>query len=156
MCDPITLAVAATGLSATSSVLGGMQQSAMMKGQAAQANADADAEKGAAMVRAEKIRKMTKSNAASARAALAASGVSLDSQTSTMINQDILKRGEEDAQVNINDATDTASRLRASARSLKSSARQAVIGGIASGVGSVLQTGAAIKSGWYGTTASAE
>lgn len=151
MCDPITLAVAATGLSATSSVLGGMQQSAMMKGQAAQANADADAERGAAMVRAEKIRKMAKSQAASARASLAAGGVNLDSASASLINKDIIERGEQDALTNINDATDTAGRLRAQAKSLRSAGKQAVVGGLAQAGSSVLGTYANYKNNWKGT-----
>lgn len=148
MCDPVTLAIAATAVSAGSSVMSGVQQRSMNRFQAEQAEADADAEKGAAIVRAEKIRKHTQSRAASARAALAANGASLDSESATLINNDIVKRGEEDAITGINDSLDAASRLRTSASTLRRAGNQALVAGIANAGSTVLRANS--QSGWHG------
>jgi len=150
MCDPVTIAVAATAVSAGTSVMSGYQQKQMNKFKASQAEADAEAGKGEAMVRAEKIRKHTQARAASARAALAASGVDVGSESATLINKDIIKRGEEDALVGIDDSLDAARRLKASATTLRSAGNQAVIGGLAKAGSSVLDGYAKYNNGWYG------
>lgn len=149
-----TAIIIAAAASAGSSVMSGVQQRKMSNYQAKQAEADAEAEKGAAIVRAENIRKITQQKASSARAAIAASGASLDSQTATLINKDIVKRGETDAIVGIDDSQDAASRLRASATSLRSQGNQALVAGIANAGSTALSTYAGVQSGWYGSAGS--
>ena len=147
-----TALLVAAGVSAGSSVLSGFQQRKMNRYQANQTEADANAEKGAAIVRAENIRKITQQQAASARASIAASGAGLNSETASLINKDIIKRGESDALVGIDDAKDVASRLRATASSLRTAGNQALVGGIANAATTTLGTYAGYKSGWYGST----
>ncbi|MBQ0795760.1 hypothetical protein [Zhongshania sp.] len=154
MCDPVTTAVAvkamwaATAVSAGSAIYSGYQQKEMADYQAKQANADADAEQQAAVIRGDKIREKAKSYAASTRAALAASGVSIDSISANLINKDIIQRGEEDALIGINDSADAASRLRAQAKMSRTEGRNAVVAGYAK-AGSTVLSGYA-QSGWYG------
>ena len=143
------LIIAAT-VSAGASVMSGMQQKEISKGQARQADADANAAKGDAQVRAEMIRKVTQQKAASARAAIAASGGSLDSATASLINKDIVQRGEMDALIGVNDGMDTASRLRASAKSLRTAGSQAAVAGVVNAGTSALSTYAGYQAGWYG------
>lgn len=146
------LIIAATA-SAGASVMSGMQQRQTNKFQASQAQADADAAEGAAQVTADKLRERSKAQAAAARAALAASGASLDSQTATLINKDIIKRGEQDAVVGIDDSMDAASRLRTSAKTLRSAGNAAMVAGVANAASTTLSTYAGYKSGWYGSAA---
>ena len=152
MCTGVEIALlASAGASAGMSVMSGMQQKEMNKFQAEQAEADAVTAKGEAQVRAEKIREQAKAQAAAARAALAASGVSLDSQSASLINKDIISRGEEDAFTGIDDSLDMASRLRASAKTLRTAGKQAMVAGIANAGSTALSTYAGYKSGWYGS-----
>ena len=89
--------IAASAMSAMSSISKGQQQQDMANYQAAQANADAQVEREVAQVNADKIRKAAKSQQSSARSALAASGVVADSGTPLVIQGDIIDRGEQDA-----------------------------------------------------------
>lgn len=143
------LIVAAT-VGAGASVMSGMQQREISKGQAKQAEADANAAKGEAQVRADMIRKITQQKAASARAAIAAGGGSLDSATASLINKDIVQRGEVDALIGVNDSMDTASRLRAQASSLRTAGSQAAVAGVVNAGTTALGTYAGYKAGWYG------
>lgn len=141
MCTGIEIAlIASAGVSAGASVMSGMQQKEISKGQARQAEADANAAKGEAQVRADMIRKITQQKAASARAAIAASGGSLDSASASLINTDIVKRGEMDALTGVNDGMDTASRLRASAKSLRTAGSQAAVAGVVNAGTTALST----------------
>ncbi len=150
MCDPVTLAIIATTVSAGSAVMSGQQQKETANYQARQADADAEAEKGAAAVRAQKIREITRQRAASATAATAASGLDVDSTSANLINADIIKRGEMDALTGIDDSMDQASRLRAQAQGLRIGGKQAQMAGYAQAVGSAISTTSQVKSGWYG------
>lgn len=150
MCDPISVALIATSVTAGSAIYSGYQQKEMANYQAAQARADANAEEQAAAIRAEKIREQAKRQASSVRAALAASGVSIDSESANLINKDTIRRGELDAITGVNDATDAAGRLRAQATSLRYAGNSAVVAGYASAAGTALTSYSAYKSGWYG------
>lgn len=156
MCDPVTLALIATGVSAGTSVIGGMQQRKMANYQAEQAQADAEAEKGAAMVRADRIRELTRKRASAATAATAASGINVGSQTSQLITADIFKRGERDALIGLTEAEDAAGRLRAQAAGLRISGNQAAIQGVAQAGATVVsgydQYSRTTGKGWYGST----
>lgn len=80
-----------------------------------QAQADANAKREAAMVRAEQIRKSAKAQKARAVAALAGSGVNVDSGTALNINQTIDKNAEQDAFLTIVGGNDSALRLESAA-----------------------------------------
>jgi hypothetical protein len=107
-----------------------IQARKLAKFQSAQASANAQAEEDAGELRAEKFRQRAKRVASSARAALAASGVGIDSITANLINKDIIERGELDASVEVSDAKDRATALRQGADIAKLRGRQAITSGI--------------------------
>lgn len=154
MCTGAEVALlVSAGVSAGSAIYSGEQQKDLADYQARQARADADAQKQAADIQAEKLRERAKRVAASARAALAASGVSLDSETAVAINKDIIERGEMDASTAQFDGLDAASRLRSQAQALRMQGNSARVAGYA-------QAGSAIVSygntaGWYGSGSTA-
>ena len=148
MCDPITIGLIATGISAGSAIASGEQQKDMANYQAKQAQADARTAQDAAAIEGDKIREHSKRVASAARAAMAASGLSLESETANAINADIIKRGEKDALTGMSDGADMASRLRAQAQGLKLAGRSAQVAGYAQAGSSVLSTG--YTAGWWG------
>lgn len=98
MCSGVELLAAASALMQGFSTLQqGRQAQKMANYEAKQADANAAAERGAAAVRADKIRKMGRMQRSSARAALAASGVAADEGTALVIDQQIGRDAEEDA-----------------------------------------------------------
>lgn len=151
MCTGATVALlAAAAIGTGTAIYSGQQQKAAMKYQADQAEADAIAEKGAAQVRAEKIRERARAQAAAAKAAIAASGVNVNSETANLINEDIIKRGEMDAETGVTDSLDAAARLRAQATSLRISGSSAQTAGYANAASTALTAYGGYKSGWYG------
>jgi len=141
--------ITATLVSAGSAIMQGRQQEKMYEYQAEQAEADAETAKQAAELKAEKIRERARSLAASTRAAMAGSGVSVDSITANLINKDIIKKAEEDALLGVDDADSMANRLRAGAsidRLRGESARVAGYGNAASSAISLY--GYARQNGW--------
>ncbi len=145
-----TALIVGTVVSAASAISSGQQQKKIANYQAKQAEADANTEQQAAEIRAEKVRERARRIAASARAATAASGLSLDSETANQINQDIIKRGELDALVGVDDAGDAASRLREQATALRIKGKSEQTAGYAQAAGTALSNYTAYKSGWYG------
>lgn len=105
------------------------QQRDVAKFQAGQARANADAEKQAGEIRAQKARDRAQRLASTARATLAASGIDIDSVTANLINKDILIRGERDAFVETLDAEDRATALRQQADIFSLRKQQATIAG---------------------------
>lgn len=154
MCDPVSAGFILTGISAGSSIASGYQQNQMASYQAKQANADAQAQKDAGEIEAEKIRDRAKRIAATARANLAASGISIDSPTANLINKDLIERGELDASTAVNNADDAASRLRQRAEALKLEGQGAIYQGYAGAAKSAISTYGKSK-GWYGSAANA-
>lgn len=151
MCTGAEIALIAAAAAGTgSAIYSGQQQEKLAEYQAAQSEADANTEKQAAQIRGDKIRERAKSQAASIRASLAASGVSLDSVTANMINKDVIQGAEEDALIGINDASDAAGRLRAQAGVLRIQGRNAKIAGYAKGASSALSAYSGSQGGWYG------
>jgi hypothetical protein len=78
---------------------------------AEQAAADAAAQKGAAQVEAERIRKAAKQQRAQAVAAAAASGVDVNSPTAVKIDETVNKNAETDAALTLYNGADTAARI---------------------------------------------
>ena len=99
MCTGLEIAalVATTAASVGGAIYTGDQQRKAAHGAADQAQADADAAAGEAQVQADKIRKAAKTQQQSAVAALAASGVDVQTGTAEQVVTDIGQRGEEDA-----------------------------------------------------------
>lgn len=100
MCTGMEIALlAGTAIQVGSQVQQGREAKAMGNYQAAQAQADAEAERGAAAAYAEKIRKAGDIERGRSRAALAASGASLESQSADVIDDNLVSAYEEDALV---------------------------------------------------------
>lgn len=106
----ISAMVAATAVSAYATYSSGQQQKAMGEYQADQASADANAERAAARVRADRIRRIAAGQAGSANTALAASGVEVGEGTALRINEDIYRDAEEDAAMTIMNGNNSAAR----------------------------------------------
>lgn len=151
MCTGVEIAlIASAGISAGSAIASGEQQKDMANYQAKQAQADARTAQDAAAIEGDKIREHSKRVASAARAAMAASGLSLESETANAINADIIKRGEKDALIGNDDGADMASRLRAQAQGLKIAGRSAQTAGYANAASSALSSYSASGGGWYG------
>ncbi len=112
MCNPAAI-VAVIGV--VVSAYGMQQQSntqeAIFEHQADQERADANAERGAAQVQAERIRKIAKLQRAQAQGQLAASGVDVNEGTALVIDREIVRNSEEDAFLTIAGGNDRALRL---------------------------------------------
>lgn len=116
MCTGVEIAFLAASAIGTGLTLQGQdtqakQQEANLKFNADQAAADAAAEKGAAQIEAERIRKAGKAQRAQAVAAAAASGVDVNSPTALKIDENINASAEEDAVLTILGGSDRAKRL---------------------------------------------
>lgn len=121
-------------LAGGAAVASGVQSYQAGKAQKEQADADASAREGASRVEAERIRKITERQRASARAALAGSGVNVDQGTALDIDADINQRGEQDALTAILQGTYDARSLRAGGRMAAMQGRNAlVVGGLEAG-----------------------
>lgn len=90
-------AVAGAGVSAYSSIESGKQQKKMYDAQAQAASNDAAYKKDASRAQAEKIRKMGAMQKGEAKAALAGSGVDVNSGTPLELQKSITRNSEEDA-----------------------------------------------------------
>lgn len=150
MCMGPEAQIALAIMTGASTAISVKQQNDQRSYQAKQLKADAETAKQAAEINAEKIRERSKRVASAARAAIAASGLNLESETANAINADIIQRGEMDAQLGIDDGADAATRLRASAQALRIESRNATVSGIASIGGTALNTYAGYKNNWYG------
>lgn len=138
-----TALILSTALSAGSALYSGQQANEQGKFAEAQANADADAAKAAGRVEAGRIRAITDRQRASARAALAGAGVSVDMGTAADVQKDIVQAGEQDAMTAILNGKNSATRLQAEGAGMRRQGQQAM-------VGSVLSAGGAIASGAAG------
>ena len=152
MCDPITMTVVAVGstlLGAYGQIQAGKQEQAWANYQAKQSEADANAERGAARVEAERIRKAGKRAQAEADAALAASGVDVSGEgTPVKINQEIKKNAEQDALLTIVGGNDRAKRLEADATASRIRGSQAASASRINAAGTLLGGAYDAASGW--------
>jgi len=153
MCEPTTIATIAVsllsaGAAAYTANQAGKQQEAWGNYQAAQTEADARAEKGAAQVEAERIRKLGKRQIAEAMASYAASGVDLSEGTPLDINREIAADVEEDAALAIMGGNDRALRLNAQAQSDRIGAGNARSAGRYNAANSLLQGASGAMAGW--------
>lgn len=115
--------------------------------QAKQASADAAAEKSAAMIQAERIRKIARRQAGEANAALAASGVKVGEGSALNINEEIYAGAEEDAVTTLFGGKTRAQQLQAQASADRIRGSQAMQAGYLNATSSALQ-GAASYGNW--------
>lgn len=149
MCEPTTIMMAASAVvGAYSAIQQGEQQKDWANYQAAQAEADAKAEKGAAEVHAEKIRKMARIQASEANASLAGSGVQVGEGTAVNINKDIYANAEEDAVMTIFGGSDRAARGNAEAAGYRLKGSQAQQAGYLNATSTVLGAAGGMAKGW--------
>lgn len=149
MCTGIEIAaVASTVLAAGGAVAQGQQQRKMANYQANQAQADAEAQRAAAKVEADKIRKAGREQAAAANAALAASGVETGEGTALRITSGITGDAEEDAYTTIMNGYNQGARLNAQAQADRISGRNASTSGYINAGSSLLSAGGKAYDGW--------
>lgn len=155
MCEPTTIMMAAgLAISAYGMYQQGEQADAWSKYEQKQANADAAAEAGMARVEAQRIRDRAKADRSRAIAALAASGVDLNSDTALKIDQDITRRSAEDAYLSILGGEDRSARRVQEGVASRISGRQARNASRINAAGTLLKAGNKVASGWRtgGTT----
>jgi len=140
------LSMISTAVSVISSLSQASQKQDYYDYQAEQARADAQAEREAADVRAEKIRKLGTKQQSEAKAALAGAGVEVGAGTPVRIAQQIQKNAEEDAQNESLYGQRKGQRLEADAQGYKIAGDNAMDAGMLRAGGSLL-TGWQ-KSGW--------
>lgn len=126
----------------------GKQQEAWGNYQAKQAEADANAERGAGQVEAERIRKLGKRQKAEADAGFAGSGIAINEGTPLDINRDITQGAEQDAFMAIVGGNDRGARLDADAMGARIGAKNAKRAGYLGAAATVLQGAATVASGW--------
>lgn len=152
MCDPVTVLVAATVgstlLGAYSQVQAGKQDEAWGNYQAAQATADANAERGAGQVEAERIRKLGKRQKAEADAGFAGAGIGINEGSAVDINRDITQGAEQDAYMAIVAGNDRGARLDADAKGARIGAKNAKRAGYLGAAGTLLAGASQIAGGW--------
>lgn len=139
---------ASAAVSAVSAIQQGQQQKEWGDYQAKQAEADAKAEKSAAEVHAEKIRKLARIQASEANASLAGSGVDVGEGTAININKDIYANAEYDALTTILNGADAARRGEAAAAGYRLRGQQARQAGNLGAASSVLGGAMKIAEGW--------
>lgn len=113
-----------------------------------QAAADAEAAKGAAQVEAARIRRQARQQRAEAIAALAQSGVDVNSGTALVIDKEIARGGEEDAYLSLTGGSNSALRLNAEAGGYRTSAGAAKTAGYVNATTSLLQGATNNGKGW--------
>lgn len=127
MCEATTIIMGVTALvGAYSSVQQGKAAEEMGNYRAKQAQADANAERGAAQVEADLIRKKARATASAANAQMAANGIDVTADgTATEINKSIWQDAEQDAQMGIFGANDRAEHINAQGEADKIAGEQA-------------------------------
>lgn len=154
MCDPtggiLTTAVivAATAYSAYSTYQAGKAQAEYADYEAKQTEADANAEKGAAQVEADRIRKMGRQAVAEQSAAMASSGGQLGSAGSLALNREIYRGAEEDAVYTLLGGGDRAARLNAQGQLTRARGRAAKSAATSSAFSQLAQGGMQASSAW--------
>jgi hypothetical protein len=143
------LMIGSTALSAVNQINQGNQQKEFADYQAAQADADAQAEREMGQVRADKVRKAGRAQQSEARAALAAGGMEVGAGTALTIDEKIALSAEEDALQEILYGSRKGARLNQEAQGSRAAGRNARAAGYAGAAGSVLSAGARFYGpGW--------
>lgn len=142
------IAVGSMAVSALGTLQQGQQQKAYANYQAAQAEADAKAERDAAMIHADKIRKAARKQAGEARVAAAGAGIDVGEGTPVDINSSIYAEAEEDAWTTIFTGKAKANTLNAQAEGLRISGDNAETASYFNAASSALSGAYQIGKGW--------
>lgn len=137
------MAVAAAA-AAVGAAITGVSAYNQNKGMEEQAEADADAQKARGRLEAERIRKEKEKTQSAARAALAGNGLDVNEGTSVVINDEIEKAGNYDANMAEITGYNSSQRLKAEASVYKNNANAAA----ATGALNTVSAGASVKNGW--------
>lgn len=149
VCEPTTiLLVSAAAVGAYATYQSGQVQKDFAEYEAAQGEADAKAQAGAAQVEAERIRKMGRMAAEEANAAVAASGQDLASAGALAINREIYRGAEEDAYFALLGGKDRAARLNAQAGLTRARGGAAAQAGTMNAFSTALSGAASAASAW--------
>lgn len=135
------LQVVGTVVSAVGQMSRGSQQQDWAEWQAEQSRADAQVAREEGEVRAEKIRKLGRRQQSEARAALAASGVETGAGTAIVIDRQIGRDAEADAQQEIQAGQRRGQRYEQDAEASQIQGRNAM-------TGSLLAAGGSLATGW--------
>lgn len=146
-------ALASAAVGTYSAIQQGNQAKSQADYQAAQAQADANAAAGQAEVEAAQIRKATLKQQASARAALADSGVNVDVGSAELIQSDIQQQGEQDALTTILNGNNARAKLNSQADAFQIAGSNAQTAGYLRGASTALSAFSR-TNGWKMKTAS--
>lgn len=144
---------ASTVYSVYSTQQSGKQASLNAQSQAEQAKNDADTAASAAVVSADRIRRLARNQNSEANASLAASGVEVGAGTAVNINEEITSNAEQDATLTIFNGRNQASKLNTDAANYKLAGSQATSNANAQSVGTVLSGAAQGASAWKASAA---
>ncbi|WP_217505536.1 hypothetical protein [Pseudomonas corrugata] len=146
-------AAAATVYSVYSTQQAGKQAQLNANAQSDQAQADADTAASAAVVQADRIRRLARNQASEANAALAASGVEVGAGTAININEEIIGNAEEDAALTIFNGRNQQARLYNDADNYQLAGRQARSAANSQSIGTVLSSGSQLGMSWKASAA---
>ena len=132
-----------------SAIMQGQQAKAMGNYQAEQARADADAAAASAKLEAANIRKAGERQRSSARAALAASGVNVDTGTAELINKEITQDAEQDALTTIQTGANRGRMINAEGQAARIAGNNAATAGYLNAASTAMSAGyTGQRSGW--------
>ena len=144
---------AATVYSVYSTQQSGKQAQLNANAQSDQAQADADTAASAAVVQADRIRRLARNQASEANAALAASGVETGAGTAININEEIIGNAEEDAALTIFNGQNQKARGYADASNYSLAGTQARGAANSQSISTVLSAGAQAGMSWKASAA---
>ena len=148
MCDPVTLAiVGSSAMSAYGSIQEGNAAADAGREQRRLNEIDAKAEIQAGLYNARVIRRAVTTQKSAAKAALAASGVDVNTGTSNIIEEDIAGRGQEDIYQTLLTSQQTAARIRAAGKQAEKTGDQMQTAGYINAGSTALQ-GFTQAKGW--------
>lgn len=139
---------AATAYSAYSTVQSGKQANLNAEAQSEQAQVDADSAASAAIVQADRIRRLARNQASQANASLAASSVEVGAGTALNINEEITGNAEEDAALTIFNGQQQKQRGYVDASNVALGGKQSQAAANSQAFGTVLSAGAQAGLAW--------
>ncbi|WP_262381382.1 hypothetical protein [Pseudomonas sp. WS 5079] len=144
---------AATAYSVYTTQQSGKQAQLNADAQSEQAQKDADVAASAAVVQADRIRRMARNQASEANASLAASGVETGAGTAININEEIIGNAEEDAALTIFNGQNQRARGYTDASNYSLAGNQARSAANSQSIGTVLNAGASAGMSWKASAA---
>lgn len=144
---------AATVYSVYTTQQSGKQASLNAEAQSDQSKLDADTAASAAVVQADRIRRLARNQASEANAALAASGVNVGEGSAVVINEEIIGNAEEDAALTIFNGKNQGARLNNDAANYSLVRDQARSNANSQSIGTVLSAGAQAGMSWKASAA---